>query len=293
MTTKTIGLAALLLAVLAAAAEAQTTDPFRTNTPNTYTCSPGCKGDPGPPGPPGPAGPAGPAGHKGEQGEPGDPGPAGPAGPAGPQGPAGPAGPQGPPGTCEGSCPVEVLTESVHWDFELPLPLLAADIFEAIPRAPGRRNDVLWYQPSSDLFVLFDMNDPAGPSVVAFRRGGEFCGPTGDPSTCVLPWARVVPIRPRVFMFAVTNPKNGKIHPCILDMTRLEARATAAGRHLGRWPLSMFTTFGSIGPASDSATIAAAGLGLVGGFERLADLATVIPLDLFQEVVGGAPAGGQ
>lgn len=93
MTTKTIGLAALLLAV-AAAAEAQTTDPFRTNTPTT-TCSPGCKGDPGPPGPAGPAGPAGQAGPQGPQGQKGDTGPAGPIGPTGPVGPRGPEGPAG------------------------------------------------------------------------------------------------------------------------------------------------------------------------------------------------------
>lgn len=186
-----------------------------------------------------------------------------------------------------------MLSESIHWDGELPLPLLPADIFEAVPRAQGKRNDVLWYQPASDVFVLFDLNDPAGPSVVAFRRGGEFCGPGGDPSRCVLPWARVVPIRPRVFMFAVTNPTNNKIHPCILDMQRLEDRARARGVHLGRWPLAMFTTFGTIGPSADSASIAAAGLGLVTGFDQLAQLATVIPLDLFQEVVGGTAAGVQ
>lgn len=304
MRTITIGTMTLAALLMAAAGQAQTTklDPFTVPTTNTNSCPAGCKGDPGTQGPKGDPGPAGPKGDPGPAGPRGEVGPAGPKGPAGPQGPAGPAGPQGPagpagpkgdkgekgdPGTCLGQCPVEVLSESVHWDFELPLPLLAADIFEAIPRAAGKRNDVLWYQPASDLFVLFDMNDPAGPSVVAFRRGGEFCGPGGDPSTCVTPWARVVPIRPRVFMFAVTNPTNGKIHPCVLDMARLEAKATAAGRHLGRWPLAMFTTFGSIDPSSDSPAIAAAGLGLVVGFERLADMATVIPLDLFQEVVGG------
>jgi hypothetical protein len=130
---------------------------------------------------------------------------------------------------------VEVTTESIHWDGEFPLPLLPDDVIEDIDRGPGKRKDVLWYQPKSDTFVLFDLNATDGGRVLAFRRGGE-----------VTPWARVVDIRPRVFWFAAHNPATGKGHFCIVDLDKLVAAAQAKGVDFGWFPLKSFTTFGVI-----------------------------------------------
>jgi hypothetical protein len=128
-----------------------------------------------------------------------------------------------------------VLIETIHWDGEFPLPFLADDIIEDIDRGPGKRNDVLWYQPKSDTFVLFDLNAPDGGRVLAFRRGGE-----------VTPWARVVDVRPRVFWFAAHNPDTGKGHFCLVDLDKLVAAAQARGVNFGWFPLTSFTTFGQI-----------------------------------------------
>lgn len=127
------------------------------------------------------------------------------------------------------------MTESVHWDGEFPLALLPDDIMDEIDRGPGLRNDVLWYQPSTDTFVLFDLNEPGGGRVLAFRRGGE-----------VTPWSRVMDVRPRVFWFAAQNTANGKAHVCLVDFDRLLAAAQARGQVLGWLPLASFTTFGQI-----------------------------------------------
>jgi hypothetical protein len=151
----------------------------------------------------------------------------------------------------------------VHWDGELPLALKDEDVVLPVTRGFNKRNDVVWYQPSSDLFILFLMNADGGPEVLAFKRGGEFCGPGGNVSQCIVPWKRVIPIRPGVFMFMVNNPSNGKVHPCILDLQRLEDAAKAKGVHLGRWKLDLFTTFGALPPLALSA-------------ESLAEMATVI-----------------
>jgi hypothetical protein len=153
-------------------------------------------------------------------------------GPPGPTGPEGPRGEKGEPGTCEGRCGLEVQSEPIHWDFELPLPLGPRDILEDIDRGPGLRNDVLWYSPDSDIFVLFDLN--AG-RVLAFRRGGE-----------VTPWARVIDIRPRVFWFSAQNPATGQGHHCVLDLDRLVTAATAKGVNFGWHDLGQFTTFGEL-----------------------------------------------
>ncbi len=125
--------------------------------------------------------------------------------------------------------------EPIHWDGEFPFPLRADDIIEDIDRGPGKRNDVLWYQPSSDTFMLFDLNWPGGGRALAFRRGGE-----------VTPWARVVDIRPRVFFFGAHNPATGKAHFCIVDLDKLVAAAQAKGVDFGWFPLTSFTTFGQI-----------------------------------------------
>jgi hypothetical protein len=136
---------------------------------------------------------------------------------------------------CDGACGVEVLSEPIHWDAQFPLPLQPEDVLEDIDRGPGKRNDVLWYQPSTDTFMLFDLNFPDGGRVLAFRRGGE-----------VTPWSRVVDIRPRVFWFAANNPANGKAYVCLLDLDRLVASAEARGVLFGWVPLKLFTTFGQI-----------------------------------------------
>lgn len=162
----------------------------------------------------------------------GPPGPPGPPGPTGPPGPKGEPGPAGAPGTCEGRCGLEVLSEPIHWDFELPLALHPNDILEDIDRGPGLRNDVLWYQPSTDTFVLFDLNIGR---VIGFKRGGE-----------VTPWSHVVDLRPRVFWFSAQNPATGKGHHCVLDFDRLVAAAAARGVVLGWYDLRQFSTFGEL-----------------------------------------------
>lgn len=124
--------------------------------------------------------------------------------------------------------------EPIHWDGEFPLPLNAGDIIEDIDRGPGKRNDVLWYQPSSDTFVLFDLNAPGGRAL-AFRRGGE-----------VTPWSHVVDIRPRVFWFGAHNPATGKAHFCIVDLDKLVAAAKARGVDFGWFDMASFTTYGRI-----------------------------------------------
>lgn len=187
MTTKTIGLAALLLAVAAAAANAQATDPFRATTPTTTynfcetvrECVP--KGEKGDPGPAGPAGPQGPAGPKG------NPGPVGPAGPAGPQGPGGPAGPAGPkgepgpkgergePGTCEGSCPTPGPRTVRPFDFGVHgLNFAVRDFVH-----DGRTTYLLAYEPSVRAAVLVDISTGLGQLVMNFTAGlhGDPRGP--------------------------------------------------------------------------------------------------------------------
>jgi len=128
-----------------------------------------------------------------------------------------------------------VLIEPLHWDGQFPVTLFAGDVLEDIDRGAGKRNDVLWYQPSTDTFMLFDLNFPDGGRVLAFRRGGE-----------VTPWSRVVDVRPRVFWFMANNPANGKAYVCLVDLDKLVAAAQAKGVFFGWVPLKTFTTFGQI-----------------------------------------------
>jgi hypothetical protein len=221
--------AAYLAVRLGATPTPTTTESETETTPCTGTCF-------GQPGPEGPAGPQGPQGPEGPQGLTGPPGAEGPEGPLGPEGPRGPAGPKGDPGSCGGgACGVIGPGEPIHWDGELPIALLPDDVIEDIYRGPGLRNDVLWYQPATDTFVIFDLNAPDGGQVLAFRRGGE-----------ITPWARVVDVRPRVFWFSAQNPATGKGHHCIVDLDRLVAAAQAKGVNFGWRPLALFTTFGVI-----------------------------------------------
>ncbi|MGD9906001.1 MAG: hypothetical protein AB7U83_21220 [Vicinamibacterales bacterium] len=155
-----------------------------------------------------------------------------------------------------------MLTEPIHWDAEFPMVLKDDDIMEDVDRGPGKRNDVLWYQPSSDTFVLFDLNAPDGGMVLAFRRGGE-----------VTPWSRVVDVRPRVFWFAAQNTTTGMAHVCIVDLEKLIAAAQAKGLNLGWVPLKAFTTYGVIPTITTSLWSEATSVAPAGGLAGLAGLA--------------------
>lgn len=199
-------------------------------------------------GQPEPSCPKGCEGRPGKDGVPGPQGPQGPTGPAGPQGPAGPRGPQGEPGTCEGSCPVEVVYLPMHVDYDFPIRLLKTDPVITIPRAPGKMNDELWYASTLDMLVVFDYNHPSGtPHVVALQRRGE-----------VQPWDHVTVLLPRVFHFigygAHRHPDGStwtSTHKCTLDLERLLVRARAEGVIYDWMPITQFQTFPVLSVSSE------------------------------------------